>query len=114
MTLHNPRPLLSLAGASEPQVDSICFSLSKLTLLAFGFLASQEVKDAKVGNLGLWDRERSDSQHNQPCNIWLYRASGTSLDTKVYSRIWWRSVESDDVSVKWPLNAESADIFQLG
>ncbi|KAH9060191.1 carotenoid ester lipase precursor [Lactarius vividus] len=25
---------------------------------AFGFLASQEVKDAKVGNLGLWDRER--------------------------------------------------------
>jgi len=67
-------------------------------LLAFGFLASQEVKEAKVGNLGLWDRERSDSRHNQRCNIWLYRASGTSLGTKVYSRIWWRSVESDDVS----------------
>ncbi|KAF8261989.1 Alpha/Beta hydrolase protein, partial [Lactarius quietus] len=26
------------------------------TLLAFGFLASQEVKDARVGNLGLWDQ----------------------------------------------------------
>jgi acetylcholinesterase len=26
-------------------------------LLAFGFLASQEVKNAGVGNLGLWDRE---------------------------------------------------------
>ncbi|KAI9442991.1 carotenoid ester lipase precursor [Lactarius indigo] len=26
------------------------------SLLAFGFLASQEVKDAKVGNLGLWDQ----------------------------------------------------------
>jgi acetylcholinesterase len=31
-------------------------------LLAFGFLASQEVKDARVGNLGLWDREFSASQ----------------------------------------------------
>ena len=28
-----------------------------MNLLAFGFLASQEVKDARVGNLGLWDRE---------------------------------------------------------
>jgi acetylcholinesterase len=28
-----------------------------MKLLAFGFLASQEVKDAGVGNLGLWDRE---------------------------------------------------------
>ncbi|KAF8272611.1 Alpha/Beta hydrolase protein [Lactarius quietus] len=31
-------------------------------LSAFGFLASQEVKDAGVGNLGLWDRECSDSR----------------------------------------------------
>jgi acetylcholinesterase len=29
--------------------------------LAFGFLASQEVKDAGVGNLGLWDREHLSS-----------------------------------------------------
>jgi acetylcholinesterase len=28
-----------------------------MNLLALGFLASQEVKDARVGNLGLWDRE---------------------------------------------------------
>ena len=67
-------------------------------LLAFGFLASQEVKDAGVGNLGLWDREHSDSRHNEYCNVWFYRASGASLDTKVYFRIWWGSVESDDVS----------------
>ena len=40
-----------------PQVASI-FVLSTLCL-AFGFLASQEVKDAGVGNLGLWDREYS-------------------------------------------------------
>jgi acetylcholinesterase len=37
-------------------------SISIDALLAFGFLASQEVKDARVGNLGLWDREFSASQ----------------------------------------------------
>ena len=31
--------------------------------LAFGFLASQEVKDAGVGNLGLQDRMCSSSSH---------------------------------------------------
>jgi acetylcholinesterase len=31
-------------------------------MLAFGFLASQEVKDARVGNIGLWDRECSASR----------------------------------------------------
>jgi hypothetical protein len=81
-----------------PQVNSIFFSKQINAFLAFGFLASQEVKDARVGNLGLWDRERSGTRYDQCCNIWLYRASGTSLGTKVYSRIWWRSVESDDVS----------------
>ena len=30
--------------------------------LAFGFLASQEVKDAHLGNLGLRDREMSHSR----------------------------------------------------
>ena len=34
-------------------------------LLAFGFLASQEVKDAGVGNIGLWDRECLGSWHDQ-------------------------------------------------
>ena len=34
-------------------------------LQAFGFLASQEVKDAGVGNLGLWDRECLGSRHDQ-------------------------------------------------
>ena len=50
-----------------------------------------------MGNLGLWDREHSDSRYNQSFKPWLYRASGTSLGATVYSRIWWRSVKSDDV-----------------
>ena len=32
--------------------------------LAFGFLASQEVKDARVGNLGLWDRGYPGTRQN--------------------------------------------------
>ena len=45
----------------RPYVRSIPFSFSNQinALLAFGFLAGKEVKDARVGNLGLWDRERS-------------------------------------------------------
>ncbi|KAI9454048.1 Alpha/Beta hydrolase protein [Lactarius psammicola] len=43
-----------LSGVSAPQID--IFSRQISPLLAFGFLASQEVKDAKVGNLGLWDQ----------------------------------------------------------
>ena len=79
-------------------------------MLAFGFLASQEVKDAGVGNLGLHDREHSGIQRDRRCNVWLYRAYGTSLDTKVYSRIRWRFVESHHVSEEAPFcNAEPAD-----
>ena len=70
----------------------------KMDLLAFGFLASQEVKDARVGNLGLWDRECQCYSTNQPCNIKIYRAAGTSLGTKIHPCLWWRSVKSDDVS----------------
>jgi acetylcholinesterase len=33
-------------------------------LAAFGFLASQEVKDKGIGNLGLWDREFSGRRYN--------------------------------------------------
>jgi len=55
VTLWDPYLPLSLAGASALK---LIFSKQINALLAFGFLASQEVKDAKVGNLGLWDRER--------------------------------------------------------
>jgi acetylcholinesterase len=41
-----------------PLIESIFFLRDFTTLIAFGFLASQEVKDAGVGNLGLQDRER--------------------------------------------------------
>ena len=43
---------------------SVLFNIN-LRLLAFGFLASQEVKDAGVGNLGLWDRECLGSRHDR-------------------------------------------------
>ena len=43
---------------------SVLFNIN-LRLLAFGFLASQEVKDAGVGNLGLWDREFLGSRHDR-------------------------------------------------
>ena len=57
---------------------SVIFSLKKHNaLLAFGFLASQEVKDTGVGNLGLWDRECLANRHDQCRNAWLHRAHGT-------------------------------------
>ena len=55
-----------------------------------------------MGNLGLWDRECFDSLRDRSRNIWRYRALGTSLGTKVYLRIRWRSGESDDVSEAVP------------
>ena len=65
--------------------------------IAFGFLASQEVKAAGVGNLGLHDRGCFHSQHGRGLKPLLYRALGPQLDTKVHRRVWWRSLESDDV-----------------
>jgi hypothetical protein len=65
--------------------------------IAFGFLASQEVKDAGVGNLGLHDRACFHRQYGRYLNLLLYRAPGVQLDSKVHWRIWWRSHKSDDV-----------------
>ncbi len=73
------------------------FSRESNALLAFGFLASREVKEAGVGNLGLWDREYSSSRRNQYYNARLHRTSGTSLGTKVHPCIRRKSVESDNV-----------------
>ena len=63
MNLRDPHPALSLSGASVPHFDPVYFTINQMIpSLAFGFLASQEVKDAHVGNLGLWDRESSHSR----------------------------------------------------
>src|SRR6266404_239695 len=73
------------------------FSRESNALPAFGFLASQEVKEAGVGNMGLWDREYSSSRHNRYYNARLYRTFGTSLGTKVHPCIRRKFVESDNV-----------------
>jgi hypothetical protein len=67
--------------------------------VAFGFLASKEVRAAGVGNLGLQDRTPIARfalfiLSNGP--EWI-RTPGFSVDSQIHCRIWRRSGESDHV-----------------
>jgi acetylcholinesterase len=82
-------------------------------MIAFGFLASQEVKDAGVGNLGLQDRE-----HSRACiiNVLISRFQERMALRWVQKYIHSFGGDPSKVTiyVKRPLNLELADIFKLG
>ena len=59
-----------------------------LGVTAFGFLPGKEVKDAKVGNLGIQDRKffYSDSEQTYtPAS----RTPCLEMDTDIYQRVRW-------------------------
>ena len=58
--MDQPVVFVSMNYRLSGNYQSICssdFELRTFRFVALGFLASQEVKDAGVGNLGLYDRE---------------------------------------------------------
>ena len=82
-------------------------------MLAFGFLASQEVKDAGVGNLGLQDRKHSAISTTSFLTSGLTERMALRWVQK-YIHLFGGDSSKVTVSVRTPFNTESADISKLG
>ena len=65
-------------------------TLARIRLIAFGFLPGKEVKDAKIGNLGLQDRESKLVYFRCSANpVELKRAPRFEMGTTIYLSLRW-------------------------
>lgn len=92
------RTFSSLNASAASRVNFVCIMWNSLLMRgsAWGFLASQEVKDAKVGNLGLQDRK------------WMnYLTNDVNIDIFKQNVLRWIGSKSTsltlvEIRIKWP------------
>ena len=83
-TRHQTNENVGLQVKTNQRTMLLCLKTSA----GFGFLASKEVKEAGVGNLGLQDRKPIKSSKHSAVLRTDHRTRGVTMDTEIYRCIW--------------------------